>query len=113
MNIYFSEKSNLAKLVSVLDPDGECDDIQGLLGRACLVTLGFTSGGNIKITGFLPLLEGMEVPELENEATYFDRDNPDWDLFNSFPPFIKERLTVECLNVPEDWDLEAIEESQY
>lgn len=39
-----------------------------------------------------PIMSGMQVAELVNEATVFSLDRPDVTVFNSFPEFLQEKI---------------------
>lgn len=43
-------------------------------------------------------INGVPVPELVNEGSFFDMDSPNMDLFTSFPDWLKSVLTEECLS---------------
>lgn len=97
------EKSTLVQWVKALDPTGEVSkggrDAVKLLGQPCMVTVGTTSGGNAKITGVAPMMKGMDVPELANEANAFDYDAPDKAVFDKLPAFLQEKIET-ALNRP-------------
>ena len=66
-------------------------NVADMLDKPVLLTVGTTSGGKDKITGVAPMMKGMDVPPLSNPATVFDLDNPDMEVFEKLPNFIKER----------------------
>ena len=37
--------------------------------------------------------DAAKLPELVNPSRVFDLDNPDMEVFNSFPDWIKEKIT--------------------
>lgn len=39
-----------------------------------------------------PIMKGMEVAPLVNDQTVFSLDNPDAEVFNSFPDFLQEKI---------------------
>jgi len=84
------EQSNLMKLLSGLAPD--IKDLQELLDRQCMISVGSTSGGNAKVTGVVKPPMGMDVPPLENDSSYFDFDSPDEDLFKSQIGWIRQKV---------------------
>jgi len=84
------EKSNLMKLVQTLKPDAASFD--QLLDLPCLLSVGSTKTGNAKVTNVMQVMAGVEVPELENPATYFDFDVPDQELYMSLPRWQREKI---------------------
>lgn len=80
----------LAKLVESLVPGS--DSIRDILGEACFVQVGSTSGGNAKIASVTPPVQGIEIAQLENPMKLFDMDAPDIEVFNSLPNFLQERI---------------------
>jgi hypothetical protein len=84
------EKSGMYKILQATDPT--VNDLSKLLGMPLMVEVGLTSGGNNKITNVSKLMKGMEVPELVNPSTVFDIDTWQEDVFNTLPPFVKEKI---------------------
>jgi hypothetical protein len=89
-----SDMSNLTPVVKALDPKGECKDLSDLLGKPCMVQVGSTSTGNAKITSIVAPMRGMPVAEIYNPAKMlaFDFDNPDLEMFATFPQFMQEKI---------------------
>jgi len=85
------EMSNLHKLLVAL---GKRDivDLRELLDIECMVTIGSTVNGNAKIVAVVPSPKGMPIPELANEAKFFDFDEPSEELFKLQPNWIKEKI---------------------
>jgi len=96
-NIFTSENAALPKLIAALDPSGSLSgggaDAGKLVGVACMIQVGSTSGGKAKITNVSPLMEGLEVADGELEQLVFDYDYPDIEVFNKLPQWIQEKLT--------------------
>jgi hypothetical protein len=88
------EKSALTPVVKALDPTGQCQDLTQLLGKPCMVQVGSTSTGNAKITNIVAPMRGMPVAEIYNPAKMlaFDFDNPDLEMFATFPQFMQEKI---------------------
>lgn len=86
------EKSSLYSLMQATAPGSS--NVGDALTKAATVTVGSTSSGNAKITGVAPLMKGMAVPELENPTTVFDFDEPDMDVFDKLPAWIKSKIQV-------------------
>jgi hypothetical protein len=93
-NLSLHEKSSLTPVVKALDPSGQCQDLTQLLGKPCMVQVGSTSTGNAKITSIVAPMKGMPVAEIYNPAKMiaFDFDEPDMDVFATFPQFIQEMI---------------------
>jgi len=95
-----NEKAKFYKILMAAYPDAE--DFKDLLGKPLLVEVGTTSGGKDKFMSAMPLPKGMSVAELQNEAKYFDIHNPDKDVFDSFPDFLKTKISESL-----DWNLDV------
>jgi len=87
------EKAGIMKVVAALDPKWDVDKpLSDLLGKPCQVCIEHTSGGKPKITNIVKVGKSMKVGELENPATFFDFDDPNIDLFKTFPQWIQEKI---------------------
>ena len=90
--------STMMARVRTLDPDNESNDgkdLTKLLDKPCMVTLSTGNNGYVRMkgqacVGGIPL--GLEVPPLANPIHTFDMDDPDMELFASFPPFKQEKI---------------------
>lgn len=95
-NLFYTEKSNLYKMMQVLDPDGSKtkngDNPGGVLGSECMLEVGTTAGGKDKITGLMKLMKGVPVPETDTELLYYDPDSHDANVFSKLPTWIKDRI---------------------
>jgi hypothetical protein len=93
-NLSLHEKSSLTPIVKALDPAGQCKDLSELLGKPCMVQVGSTNTGNAKITNIVAPMRGMPVAEIYNPAKMlaFDFDNPDLEMFATFPQFMQEKI---------------------
>jgi hypothetical protein len=93
-NLSLHEKSSLTPIVKALDPAGQCKDLSELLGKPCMVQVGSTETGNAKITSIVAPMKGMPVAEIYNPAKMlaFDFDNPDLEMFATFPQFMQEKI---------------------
>lgn len=105
----YEGKSIVSKMMSrvrTLDPENisnDGKDLAALLGKPCMVTLSPGNNGYVKLkgqaaVGGVPL--GVEVPPLVNPTFVFDMEDPDMDLFYSFPQFKQERI-VAAINYEE------------
>lgn len=93
------EKAALTQLLNAVDPDGKLTkkgaNPQGILGQACMITVGSTASGNAKVVGVSRLLKGLQVPELDNPTAFFDLDSDSKDnkaVFESLPDWIKTKI---------------------
>ena len=84
-----NEKANLPKILAAL---GCGSDLSEAINKPCLVTIGSTSTGKAKVTGVTKLPKGMEVAELENVSKVFDPYNPDMEVWESLPAFMKTKI---------------------
>jgi hypothetical protein len=82
-----------------LDPSQHMEgDWEKLLGQAVALTVVHNPKkddpsivyDNIGSTS--PIMKGMDVAPLVNEGVVFSLDNPDLELFASFPEFLRERI---------------------
>jgi hypothetical protein len=71
-------------------------DVSKLLGAYCLINVIQEQGqdGNTytKIGAITPMLKGMPKPEPVNDATVFDADEPDMEMFSKFSDKMKETI---------------------
>jgi hypothetical protein len=84
------EKAAFRHLMDALAPTGE--SLDDLIGQGGIVTIGSTSGGKAKVTAVAAPMKGMDIPALENEAVIYDLEDPDLDVFDSLPEFLKEKI---------------------
>lgn len=90
--------STMMARVRTIDKDNDTNDgkdLTKMLNKPCMVTVTVTETGYVKLKGQasvsgIPM--GMEVPELENDTFVFDMDDPDMELYETFPEFKKEKL---------------------
>lgn len=90
--------STMMARVRTLDKANEShdgQDLSKLLNKPCMVTITVPEDGYPKLKGQaavsgIPM--GMEVPSLENETFVFDMDEPDMELWETFPEFKKEKI---------------------
>jgi len=98
------EMSNLHKLLVALNKR-DIDRLDQLLDTECMITIGSTVNDNAKIVAVVPTPKGMPVPELANEAKFFDFDSPSEELFDLQPDWIKEKIkdAVNYEGFADDW----------
>jgi hypothetical protein len=77
------------------DAEFEDFDIAKFLGKPCLLQIvnadkGEKTYSNIAAVTSIP--KGMPIPEQFNEFKYLTFSEWDWDLYNSMPKFIKEKI---------------------
>lgn len=92
--ISYHEKSGLTQVINSLDPEGKAKHLGDLLGKACMVSIGSTSTGKAKITNVVPAPKKMAIPELDNPAKVFDFENPDMEVFETLPDWLKNKITT-------------------
>lgn len=97
----YSLGSDLAKSTKryrVLDPGLEYEgDWSKLVGAACQVTVntypkkdGSTGNG---VSALTPMLKGVQAPELVNEPKVFDLSDPDMEVFEGLPEWLRGVIT--------------------
>lgn len=89
----WNEKSNFVKyILAVGFKEGKTQHLRELLGNPCMVNMGRTSGDKEKIVGVTVPMKGFPIPPLANESKLFDFDDPDVEVFLSFPEWIQEKI---------------------
>jgi len=91
-----ADKARSTKRYFALDPKNEHGgDFSALLGTACLVAIvNNEKDGRVynNVGGVTQPLKGVPVPELVNDAKFFDTDEPDLEVFESLPEWIQELI---------------------
>lgn len=89
-----SDLATSTKRYNALDPKGVHEgDFAKLTDACCTVTIGHKGNGKAKIGSVSPVMKGMVYAELKNPPKVFTLDDPDLDIFNSQPQWIKDRIT--------------------
>lgn len=91
-NMFLTEKANLVKLIKAADPKFNYEKSDGyemeqLVGKPLMVTIGSTSGDRAKITQFAGIMKGLAVPPQVSDSIFFDFYEPDkgeWDKMMSW-----------------------------
>jgi len=108
----------VARAKSMLNEDYRkgVDDMSVLLGQACMVSVTPNAKGYMKVKGIAAVSGvpfGMKVTELYNTPYLFNQDEPDMELWETFPEFKQERIKS-ALNFPETVLAKNLaEENQY
>jgi len=76
----------------VMAADKNAPDLESLLGKAVMVTIGTTSGGKDKVTQVAPLMKGVKVDDLANPTLYYDIDDHDQDVYEKLPEFLRDKI---------------------
>lgn len=98
--ISFHEKSGLMKILNGLGwKKGE--NLDSLINKPCMVELGSTSTGNDKLQNVTKVPKGIAVADLYNSPLVFDMDEPDMEVYNKLPKWIKTKIT-EAVNYDEE-----------
>jgi hypothetical protein len=90
-NASTNEMSSLMAVLKALDEDKSLD-LSNTVGKPCLVTIGSTSNDKPKVTGVTKVPKGMEVGELVNESRVFDPYDPDMEVWEKLPNFIRVKI---------------------
>lgn len=96
-----SERSNSAKRFKAFDPEDKYDgDLKSMLGTPLTVVVTVTEPKkngrvyeNIDSVSPMRARDAEKCPELKNSPLYFDLDNPDIEVFNKLPNFLKKKIT--------------------
>jgi hypothetical protein len=97
-----SDKAKSTKRYMALDPNLDHDgDFTALLGEPCNVTIVNNEGKGVNkgkvynnvagISAMRPK-DAAKAPDLVNPSVVFSLDEPDVDVFNKFPDFLKDRI---------------------
>lgn len=87
-----SDRAKSTKRYHALDPNEiHGGDWAELLGEPCLIALVTSKCGRYNNVGATSVpIKGMAVPELVNPTKAFDLSDPDMEVFESLPDFLKE-----------------------
>lgn len=96
-NMFLTDRSNLYKIILSVNPKfniKEADefDLNDILGQPCMTTIGTTSQGNAKITGWSPLMKGLDVPECMSELVMFDFYEPVKEEYDKLANWAKDDI---------------------
>lgn len=94
-----SDLATSTKRMLAIDPGSNADgDWSQVLGFPCMVTVGNYTGkdGSLKdkvlnVTA-VRSRDAARMPELQNDAKFFDLDEPDVEFFNSLPKWVREKI---------------------
>lgn len=98
INSLDSDLAKLTKRYKAIDSKGECGgDLFQLVGKPCMVTIVKNPGKDgierNYIAGVSPAPKGIPFPALVNEARVFHVDDPDLEVYNSLPDWLKEKIS--------------------
>ena len=83
-------ETKLTKRIAALN--GDMRDPRSMLNQACIVTVKQKEGGWAKIDSVGGVPEGLPVKPLVNPTFFFDLEDPNLELFNSFPEFRRNKI---------------------
>jgi hypothetical protein len=97
-----NEKATLRKFLegwrgkAFTEKEAEAFDITVLLGKPCMLSIIHKQAKNgntyAEISSVSSVPKGMNVPEQFNESKELNYDKFDWDLFETLPDFIKDKM---------------------
>lgn len=97
-----NEKANLRKFLEswrgkgFTEEEAKRFDISKLLGLACMVNVihKVSAKGNTyaEISSISAMPKGVKCPDPINKNVIFSINQPDWDIFNSLPDFLKDKI---------------------
>lgn len=94
-----ADKAKSTARYLALDPNREKDgDWTGIIGNPVNITIVHNSKGdkvydNIGSTSPMRTKDAEKLPELVNPPKVFSMDDPDMDVFNSLPKWLREEIT--------------------
>jgi len=79
------------------EDEAKCFDITKLLGVPCMLNIihkPSKDGTKMyeEIASVTPMPKGVQCPPQINSMVLWDYDNPDYDVFNQLPDFIKQKI---------------------
>lgn len=103
LTVSMHEKATLRKMLAswrgkdFSDDEAKCFDITKLVGVPCLLNIIHKqkqdkSGIYEDIAGVTPMPKGTVCPPQINANLIWDYDNPNYDVFNAMPDFIKQKI---------------------
>ena len=93
-----NEKAKSTKLANALDPQGLLNgDFSKMIGLPLNITIGVTEKAGKKYTNILGTTamrprDAQKCPELVNPSKLFDLDNPNIEVFNALPEWLREKI---------------------
>jgi hypothetical protein len=94
----FADKAKSTKRYNALDPNGDADGEFGkLVGVPVNVTVVNNESGDkvySNVGGVAPMSakKAAACPELKNPTKVFDLDNPDMEVFNALPEWLRDKI---------------------
>jgi len=88
-------KAGLTKLCKAVSEDASNPDmeIEQLLDKTLMLSIDVTESGEYNnIKGYSPMMKGLTVGDRVNPLVFFDAENPDKDIYDTFPEFIKDKI---------------------
>lgn len=93
-----SDLAKSTKRYNAIDPDDESDgDFTLLVGKACMVTINQYEGKNgtgngVSNVAAITKKKAAKLPELVNPTQVFVLDEPNLEVFNAFPDWLREKI---------------------
>jgi len=100
MNLFSMSQENATstKRLKGLDPNDTLDgDWSRAIGMPCTLTVvnkEYKGNTYANVGGVTPPMKGMIIPDLINEGKVFMLDEPDMEMFNDLPDFLKDMITA-------------------
>lgn len=90
------ERAKLYARVRAIDPRGELtnkgQDIAGLINAPCMVSVRHNDKGYPIISNVTSCPSGFEVPALQNKPYVFDFEEPDMEVYERLPMFVRTKI---------------------
>ena len=93
-----ADKAKSTERYNGLDPEQVHEgDFGALVGQPCMVTIAQNKKGdkvycNVASVAPMRAKEAAKAPELVNKAAVFELEDPDLEVFNSFPQFMQDKI---------------------
>jgi len=100
-NLFLNEKSNLYKFIKSWMPKTEIKkdseiDLSKLLGKPCMINIVHNTAKNnnvyANIGSITPVMKGIEIPKLVNEAVDYDVDEHNQEVFQKLPEWLQNKI---------------------
>lgn len=95
-NMFLNDRSNLYKLIKAADPKADLSkeyDLENLLGKPLMTTIGSTNTNKPKIMSHSPMVKGLPIEDQINDSVLYDFYQHDESIFDKLMDWIKDNIT--------------------
>ncbi len=90
--LFNTHKTLLGITTAELENSSKARELDAILGKPVIVSVGRTTGNKAKISGLSRVRAGQSVAKHQSELLFFDTDNPDTEVFNKLPTFVQNKI---------------------